>query len=117
MPRELAASRRPRATMRPSAPTPATVAAVRSLARLNAKAWGVAVGLLAGLGLLAATWILVILDGPVVGPHLSLLGVFLPGYSVTWLGGLVGFVYAFVGGYAMGRLIGYLYNLQVSAAR
>jgi len=81
-----------------------------ALLRINARAWGIAFGLLLGLGLFLATNILVIRGGEVVGPHLSLLGVFLPGYSVTFVGSLVGFVYLFVIGYAFGRLIGAVYN-------
>lgn len=84
-----------------------------ALLRLNARAWGIAVGLLLGLGLFLATNILVLRGGEVVGPHLSLLGVFLPGYSVTFVGSLVGFVYLFVIGYAFGRLIGAVYNRLV----
>lgn len=94
-----------------------TALPTRSLARLNAQAWGVSFGLVCALGLLAATWALVARGGPVVGPHLRLLAVFLPGYSVTWLGGLVGFVYAFVIGYALGRLVGTVYNLQIPSGR
>lgn len=80
------------------------------LLRINARAWGVAFGLMLGLGLFLATNILVLRGGEVVGPHLSLLGVFLPGYSVTFVGSLIGFVYLFVIGYAFGRLIGEVYN-------
>jgi len=78
--------------------------------RLNARAWGIALGLLLGGGLFLATIVLVIKGGPDVGQHLSLLSVFFPGYSVTVLGSLIGFVYAFVLGYALGRLIGAAYN-------
>ena len=78
--------------------------------RLNARAWGVAMGLLLGGGLFIATNILVLKGGEVVGPHLGLLGVYLPGYRVSFLGSLVGFVYAFVIGYLFGRLIGTVYN-------
>lgn len=84
-----------------------------TLLRLNARAWGVAFGLVLGLGLFLATNILVLRGGEVVGPHLSLLGVFLPGYRVTFLGSLVGFVYLFVIGYGLGRLIGEVYNRLV----
>jgi hypothetical protein len=45
-----------------------------------------------------------------VGQHLSMLRVFFPGYSVTWLGAFVGFIYAFVVGYGLGRIIGSVYN-------
>jgi len=43
----------------------------------------------------------------------GLLGVFLPGYSVTFVGSLIGFVYMFVIGYAVGRVIGTVYNRMV----
>lgn len=78
--------------------------------RLNARAWGIAFGLLAGFGLLLATWILVARGGPNVGPHLGLLSNFFPGYSVTFVGGFIGFVYGFVSGYVFGRIVGYVYN-------
>jgi len=88
----------------------------RAIARLNARAWGVAMGLLLGFGLFIATNILVLKGGPEVGPHLSLLSVYFPGYRVTFLGSLIGFVYAFVLGYALGRLIGTIYNFLVRPA-
>ena len=85
----------------------------RAIARLNERAWGISLGLLLGGGLFIATNVLVIKGGPVVGPHLALLSVYFPGYRVTFLGSLVGFVYAFVLGYALGRLIGAIYNRLV----
>lgn len=81
-----------------------------TLATLNARAWGISVGLLLGLALFVATNWLVLRGGETVGPHLGLLGVYLPGYRVTFVGSLIGFVYAFVIGYAMGRLVGTVYN-------
>ena len=45
-----------------------------------------------------------------MGQHLTLLRVYLPGYSVSWLGAFVGFIYAFVVGYGLGRFVGGLYN-------
>ena len=81
-----------------------------TLLRLNARAWGISMGLLLGLGLFIATNILVLKGGEVVGPHLNLLGIYLPGYGVTFAGSLIGFVYAFVIGYGLGRLIGTVYN-------
>ncbi|MEO8619615.1 MAG: hypothetical protein ABI625_01045 [bacterium] len=93
----------------------ATAAVAATFARLNARAWGIAFALLGGVGLLASTWLLVIEGGNVVGPHLSLLKNYLPGYSVSFGGGLIGFVYGFVIGYAFGRLIGTVYNKLVPA--
>jgi hypothetical protein len=81
--------------------------------RLNARAWGIALGLLCGFGLLIATNILVLRGGPVVGPHLRLLGAYLPGYRVTFVGSLVGLGYGIVIGYCAGRLIGAVYNVLV----
>jgi hypothetical protein len=81
--------------------------------RLNAVASGVVTGLVAGLALLAATLWLVIKGGPVVGPHLGLLGQFFPGYSVTWLGALVGFGYAFLIGFLVGYFVAAVYNWLV----
>ncbi len=88
-----------------------------AVARLNERAWGITVGLLFGVGLFAATIILVIRGGPHPGPHLSLLKVYFPGYRVTVLGAVLGFIYAFVLGYALGRLIGSVYNLLVKPSR
>jgi hypothetical protein len=79
--------------------------------RLNARAWGLALGLLCGLGLLIATDLLVLKGGAVVGPHLGLLGAYLPGYRVTFGGSLIGFGYGMLIGYCAGRLIGSVYNV------
>ena len=85
--------------------------------RLNARAWGIAVGLILGVGLFLATNFLVLKGGPVVGPHLGLLGVYLPGYRVSFVGSLVGFAYLFVIGYLLGRVIGGVYNTLVDPRR
>ncbi|MGH7592728.1 MAG: hypothetical protein ACRELE_02605 [Gemmatimonadales bacterium] len=82
----------------------------RELRRLNAQAWGVAFGFLFGFGLFLATMVLVIKGGPNVGRHLGLLAVYFPGYRVSAAGAFVGFIYAFVLGYALGRLVGVIYN-------
>ena len=83
---------------------------LNTLLRLNARAWGIAVGLLFGLGIFLATVLLVVTGGPTVGPHLGLIGQYLPGDTVTWGGAFIGFVYLFVIGYAVGRIIGADYN-------
>jgi hypothetical protein len=85
--------------------------------RLNARAWGLAVGLLFGLVLFIATNILVLKGGPAVGPHLGLLGAFLPGYRVTLGGSFIGFIYAFIIGYGIGWTIGRVYNALARAPR
>lgn len=89
----------------------------RAVARLNARAWGITMGLLLGLGLFVATNVLVLKGGPDMGQHLGLLKVYFPGYRVSFLGSCIGFVYAFVLGYALGRMIGSIYNRLVTAGR
>jgi hypothetical protein len=45
------------------------------------------------------------------------LSVYLPGYSVTVIGSLIGFVYAFVIGYGFGRSIVTIYNRLTATMR
>jgi hypothetical protein len=78
--------------------------------RLNARAWGMAFGLLGGLGLFIATMVLVLKGGPQVGAHLGLLANFFPGYRVTGVGAMLGFGYGFVTGYVVGWLISTVYG-------
>jgi hypothetical protein len=80
------------------------------LIQLNAPITGIVMGLIAGIGLFAATLFLVLKGGEVVGPHLSLLGQFFPGYSVTLIGSFVGLIYGFIAGFLAGYLIARLYN-------
>ena len=86
----------------------------RAVVKLNERAWGAAGALLGGLGLFVATNILVLKGGENVGAHLGLLRYYFPGYRVTFLGSLIGFVYAFVLGYMVGRAVGWIYNRLVS---
>lgn len=91
------------------------IALEREIQQLSGRAWGLAAGLVFGVGLLVATNILVLKGGARVGTHLSLLSTYFPGYSVTFVGSLIGFVYAFVLGYGIGRLVGGIYNWIVSS--
>ena len=82
----------------------------KSLVRFSEQGWGLAFGSVAAFGLFFATLWLVIKGGINVGEHLNLLGVYLPGYSVSYVGSVIGFVYAFVIGYGAGRTIASVYN-------
>jgi tetrahydromethanopterin S-methyltransferase subunit G len=86
----------------------------KTIYRLHEQGWGLAFGLVFGLTLLVATNVLVFKGGSTVGPHLALLGVYFPGYRVTVVGSLIGFVYAFVVGYGFGRMITTVYNRMTS---
>jgi hypothetical protein len=95
--------------------TPAEEQALRnSIMKANEQGWGIAFGLLLGVGLFLATLVLVVKGGQNPGRHLGLLRIYFPGYSITGIGSIVGFVYAFVAGYAIGRTIATIYNRIIS---
>jgi len=87
------------------------------LMRLNATVYGVVTGLVAGLVLFIATNWLLLKGGPIgpegrpmIGPNLQLLSQFFIGYSVTFVGSLIGFAYASVFGFLVGFFIAKIYN-------
>ncbi len=86
----------------------------KAVIRLNGNVLGIVLGLVAGLVIFAATNFLVIKGGENVGQHLGLLGNFFYGYSVTFVGSLVGFFYGLLTGYIVGFLIGWIYNSIVN---
>ena len=77
---------------------------------LSGRVWGVSIGLVAGIGLFVATLVLVLQAGDNVGQHLRLLSNFFPGYDVTVIGAFIGFLYATVAGYILGRVICFFYK-------
>ena len=81
--------------------------------RMDGIALGVATGTVAGLLLSLATLFLVIKGGPVVGPNLGLLGQFLPGYTVTGTGSLLGLFYGLTVGFLAGWGFALLRNLSL----
>ena len=81
-----------------------------AVARLRARILAVVFGLVVGCGLAFATAWLTLLGGENVGYHLGLLRYYFPGYTVTWTGSLVGFVYGFLSGAAIGGLTAWVYN-------
>lgn len=86
-----------------------------AFARLDPVALGVAIGVVSGLSLFFAAVVLILKDGPVVGPTLSLLGHFFLGFQVTWTGAFVGLVEAGIGGFALGYLGAGLKNWGMDA--
>ena|SRR5689334_9945465 len=87
---------------------------LRRLLILNAKVYGLVLGLVAGLGIFLATNWLVLKGGRPVGPHLALLNQFFIGYRVTFIGSVIGFVYAFICGFAVGYSVAWIYNRVVA---
>jgi hypothetical protein len=88
----------------------------RAVLRLNAHVLGFVLGILFSLGIFVATNWLVIKSGDVVGPHLSLLSQYFIGYSVSFVGSLIGVLYAFVLGYVSGLIIAWVYNQIVAVS-
>jgi hypothetical protein len=86
----------------------------RAVARLKAGILGLVFGLIFGVGLFAMTAILLIESGPNTGMHLRLLGNYFIGYSVTWKGAFIGFLWAFAVGAIIGWSIGIIYNRIVA---
>lgn len=66
-----------------------------------------------GASLFLMTAWLLIKGGENVGAHLTLLGQYLAGYSVTWTGSFVGLFYGALLGGVTGWSIGYIYNRVV----
>ena len=89
------------------------------LIRLNAVVQGLVTGALVGLAIFVVTnWLIlkggpIGSEGPVIGPHLSLLGQFFFGYRVTFLGSLVGLAYGFGFGFVIGYSVARIYNWVV----
>lgn len=83
----------------------------RTVARLRATVVALVTGMVCGVGLFAATLLLVIKGGPVVGPTLGLLKAYYPGYSVTWTGSFVGLAYGALTGALLGWTVAWLYNV------
>lgn len=79
--------------------------------RFNAKVLGLTLGFVLGVIIFVATNWLVIKDGKDVGQHLQLLSQFFPGYTVTFIGSFIGFVYGFALGTFSGSLLGWIYNM------
>lgn len=86
---------------------------VQAFARLDKVALGLAMGVLCGLVIFAATNFLLLKGGAVIGPNMGLLGQFFIGYSVTFVGSLIGLAYGFVNGFILGWLVAFLDNLFI----
>ena len=82
----------------------------RAVLQLNGNILGFVLGAVAALVIFTATNWLILKGGESVGAHLGLLGQFFIGYSVTFVGSLIGAIYGFIIGYISGLLIGWVYN-------
>ena len=87
---------------------------VRALfARIDPVAMAIATGATFAVGLFLATAILLVKGAPPgvpIGGNLSALGIFLPGYQVSWWGVALGSFYGFVIGFVVGVFVSLFWN-------
>jgi hypothetical protein len=93
----------------------------QAIARLRASVMAVTFGIAGGFGLFVATaWLLVhgaITGARNIGQTLNLLSNYFPGYSVTWVGAVVGLFYGALLGAVMGYVLAVVYNNASKALR
>jgi hypothetical protein len=75
--------------------------------QLNVRRFALATGVLWGLGLFVVT---LVATGRGIGDHLRHLDSIYPGYQISFLGSVVGALYAFVSGLLAGGLFSAIYN-------
>jgi hypothetical protein len=87
---------------------------VRAFARLDRLALGLSIGIVSGVAMFAGTVILLLKDGAPLGPNLALLNQYIPEYSVSWKGSLIGAAAGFMMGFVVGWAVAVLRNLTLS---
>jgi hypothetical protein len=85
----------------------------RVFAPLHKMALGLAVGLVAGLGIFLLTAFHVIVQPP-DALNIWLLSHYFYGYEVSWRGAFIGFWWAFVAGFAAAWFLAFLRNLALA---
>jgi hypothetical protein len=85
-------------------------ALARIFTKLDRVAFALAIGLGAGASLFLVTLLLAFRGGDGIVRILQLLRQFFPGYRVTVLGSVIGFLYAFVSGFIGGWSFAFLRN-------
>ncbi len=83
-------------------------------AKMDVTAMAVATSVIFALGLFLATALLLVQsvpEGYPIGPHLSALADYLPGYSVTWGGAFIGAGYGALIGAVVGFFIALTWNI------
>lgn len=81
---------------------------------LHKRAFGIAVGLAAGVSVAAATAIVLLRGDETI--NLQLLDAYFTGYTVSWPGVLVGFGWAFVVGFTAGWFVAFCRNLALAVS-
>ncbi len=79
---------------------------------LSKRGFGAALGGVGGLIVLFGTWWLVLINS--AGATITKLHKVFFGYSLSWGGGIIGFVWGFVYGFIAGFLFALIYNIVSS---
>jgi len=82
----------------------------RAVVRMRARIMAVVFGMVGGTGVFLATAWLLVRGGIEVGLHLRLLGNYFPGYTVSWSGAVLGFLYGAAAGALLGYAVAWIYN-------
>ncbi|MHC4416544.1 MAG: bacteriophage holin [Planctomycetota bacterium] len=79
--------------------------------KLNVGAFGLACGLIWGLGLFVLTWWMIAFDGQT--GEATIIGRVYRGYTISTAGSFIGLAWAFADGLIGGVIFAWLYNLLV----
>jgi hypothetical protein len=82
----------------------------RAVARMRARIMATSCAVVGGSGLLLATLLHLVRERAASSLDIALLAHYLPGYSVSWQGALLGFVYGAAAGACIGGAFGWCYN-------
>lgn len=100
---------------RPTSPDGTDTAIVKAaFARIDVVAFAAATAIIFGLVLAGSTAVLLLqgaAPGRAIGPHLALLAQFLPGFSISWPGVLIGAGYGALIGSVIGIWMGVFWNI------
>jgi len=77
---------------------------------LDTKAFGLACGIIWGIGLFAMTWWIILIEGGASG-ETTLIGRVYWGYKISAMGSVIGAGWAFLDGWIGGAVFAWLYNL------
>ena len=83
-------------------------------APIHKRAFGIAVGLIAGSAIAGVTAFHVSIGSAAEGLNIGLLNQYFYGYRVSWMGAGIGFAWGFVTGFVLGWFVAFVRNLVVT---
>ncbi len=86
---------------------------IKTFARVDNLALGVAVGTVFGFILFFATNTLLLKGGDPMGETLIRFNQYFIGYTVSFIGSFIGFLYGFLSGFVIGWLIAFIRNMII----